>query len=84
MYFDTIEYENVELIWSSSCDHELKLMEVDVSYSQMDGQSILRALLKKLMLLMKHKKTAKIYGTGLKNAEKKIKMVQTKNSWNVA
>ena len=44
MYFDTIEYQNVELIWSSSCDHELKLMEVDVSYSQMNDPKYLESI----------------------------------------
>ena len=44
MYFDTIEYQNIELIWSSGCDHELKLMEVDVSYSQMNGPKYLASI----------------------------------------
>ena len=44
MYFDTIEYQNIELIWSSGCDHELKLMEVDVSYSQMNDPKYLASI----------------------------------------
>ena len=44
MYFDTIEYQNIELIWSSGCDHELKLMEVDVSYSQMNDPKYLESI----------------------------------------
>ena len=44
MYFDTIEYKNIELIWSSGCDHELKLMEVDVSYSQMNDPKYLESI----------------------------------------
>ena len=44
MYFDTIEYQNIELIWSSGCDHELKLMEVDVSYSQMNDPKYLQSI----------------------------------------
>ena len=44
MYFDTIEYQNIELIWSSGCDHELNLMEVDVSYSQMNDPKYLQSI----------------------------------------
>ena len=44
MYFDSIEYQNIELIWSSGCDHELKLMEVDVSYSQMNDPKYLESI----------------------------------------
>jgi len=44
MYFDTIEYQNIELIWSSGCDHKLKLMEVDVSYSQMNDLEYLASI----------------------------------------
>ena len=36
MFFDTIEYKNVQLIWKSGYDHKLKLMEIVVSYSQMN------------------------------------------------
>ena len=43
-HFDTIEYKNIELIWSSGCDHELKLMEVDVSYSQMNDPKYLESI----------------------------------------
>ena len=44
MHFDTIEYQNIELIWSSCCDHELKLMEVDISYSQMNDPKYLQII----------------------------------------
>ncbi len=45
MFFDTIEYENVELIWKSSFHNELKLMEINVSYSQMNDPNYRQILI---------------------------------------
>ncbi len=44
MFFDTIEYENVELIWKSNFHNKLKLMEVNVSYSQMNDPQYLASI----------------------------------------
>ena len=45
--YDTIEYEDSELIWKSKFDEKLNLMEIEVGYSQMNDpnyqQSIVEA-----------------------------------------
>ena len=73
-YFDTIEYQNIELIWSSGCDHELKLMEVDVSYSQMNDPKYLESIAEEVNAFNEAQENGEDMQDWIENAEKKIKM----------
>ena len=75
MYFDTIEYQNIELIWSSGCDHELKLMEVDVSYSQMNDPKYLASIAEEVNAFNEAQENGEDMQDWIEKRKKKIKMV---------
>ena len=75
MYFDTIEYQNIELIWSSGCDHELKLMEVDVSYSQMNDPKYLQSIAEEVNAFNEAQENGEDMQDWIEKRREEIKMV---------